>query len=77
MKDEKKGVNEDEDEFKYLNPINEKQKNFQDTNEIIDLMNYNENGFVINNESGISTNKSLTKEEMNNLNIFNKIKRII
>ena len=70
MKDEKKGVNEDEDEFKYLNPINEKQKNFQDTNEIIDLMNYNENGFVINNESGISTNKSLTKEEMNKLIIY-------
>ena len=70
MKDEKKGVNEDEDEFKYLNPINEKQKNFQDTNEIIDLMNYNENGFVINNESGISTKKSLTKEEMNNLIIY-------
>ena len=70
--DEKKGVNEDKDEFKYLNTINEKQKNFQDINGTIDLMNYNENDFIINNESEMGTNKSLTKEDMNKLLIYSK-----
>ena len=50
-KAKKEGENEDEDEFPYLNSLNEKQKNFQDANEIIDLINYDENNFKINNES--------------------------
>ena len=61
---------EDEDEIKLLNPIKEKNKNFQEENEILDLMNYNENDFIIKNESELSTNKSLTKEDMNNLIIY-------
>ena len=61
---------EDEDEFKYLNSFNKKQENFQETNEIIDLMNYNENDFIINNEFEISSNKSLTKEDMNKLILY-------